>query len=74
MSSITRTVRTYKKLLANNGFHVDEVITNKHIKVKASYNGRQTTFTLPVTASDRRALLNVRADILRTRRQIDGND
>lgn len=69
--STQKSIRAYKQLLKHNGFKVDEVIYSKHIKIRASYNGRPATFIVPVSSSSRYSKQLVEGQITRARRELE---
>lgn len=63
------------KMVEAEGFTVESVEQNKHIKVKASLKGQSRSFVFPTTTldRDRRSQKNMESTIRRARMEIEGD-
>lgn len=66
-------MREYRVILAEHGVEIDAMRQTKHVVVHASYRGRPLPLTLSLSPSDRRHMLNFRAQLRREIAKIDAD-
>ena len=68
----SRTLKYLREIfdaVPENGGKIEKAIINKHIKLYLIFGTQRRVITVSASASDRRAIMNVKSDIRRTAKE-----